>query len=72
MTKLLPALLLLSACSATQKPQCSEMALAQIESLYVAEVLTSCSGYKTPEECPRYEEIRGRYEQKRNEWVKCR
>lgn len=60
------------ACSGVQNPACHQANLARIESSYVAEVLVSCSEYKTPEECPRYEEIKARWEQKRQEWIKCK
>jgi hypothetical protein len=71
MGRLILTALLATGCAATQNPACSQANLALIESSYVAEVLTSCSDYKTPEECPRYEEIKARWEEKRQEWIQC-
>jgi hypothetical protein len=64
--------LLLVGCSGVQNPACSQANLARIESSYVAEALLSCSGYKTPEECPKYEPIKAKWEVERQKWVECK
>lgn len=65
--------ILLALCSgcATERPACSPEALGRLEATYVAEVLTACSAFDTPEACPAYPEIQRRFAQKREEWQAC-
>ena len=60
---------LLISCASTP-PACTPEALAAIEVQYMAEVLAACQGYSF-EECPARLEIESRYNEIRNEWVRC-
>lgn len=70
--KVAPIAFLLLGCGGAERPACAPETLATLEAAYVAEVLSSCPGYKTPEECPAYPEIRARFQAKRAEWEQCK
>ena len=57
-------------CAHSERPQCSDAALAKIEAAYVAEAVQACAGY-TYETCPVLPEIRRKYAEKRKEWIRC-
>lgn len=54
-----------------ERPACSPVELARLDTEYAASVLRACDGYATPEECPAYPGLRDGYRQKREEWVRC-
>lgn len=58
-------------CLPAERPACSPVQLAAIESAYVAEMLEACDGY-TLETCPAAPEIEGRFAVQREEWISCR
>lgn len=62
--------LLALGCSHTERPECSEAALAKIEAAYIAEAVARCqgSGY---ESCDAIGEIRAKYARLRDEWEAC-
>lgn len=63
--------LVLTSCSSLQlPPQCSDVALMNLEATYASEVLAACQG-KTFDSCPERAAIEDRYRNLREEWAKC-
>lgn len=50
---------------------CDERELAEIESAYVAEALTTCAGRRATA-CAELPAIEAKYAKQREEWIKCR
>jgi hypothetical protein len=68
---LVSALALTLSCAATQKKNCTDVDLAQLEAAYVIEVLAACDAYRVPEDCPDYPSIRDKYDVRREEYIQC-
>lgn len=73
---LLLAAFVLVACSAfkptaTEPPACNPRRLAELEGLYMAEVLVLCKGYEL-ETCPAVPEIERHHQARVQEWIQCR
>lgn len=70
------AAFMFGACGGPQKPttttppECSEEHLAKIEAAYIAEAAEACAG-STYDECGVLEEIRRKYQAKRDAWKGC-
>jgi len=67
------AIALAVSCAALQtreRPACSDRALLEIESRYVAEVMVSCDG-QAYDRCDARAGIDAKFDRLRNEWVAC-
>lgn len=63
--------LFLSGCVHETNPACSPDQLRIMEQAYIAEVMSTCSPYKTRISCPDYAAIDAKYKALRNDWVRC-
>lgn len=52
-------------------PACDPVRLAELEGLYLAEVLVLCKGYEL-ETCPAVPALERRHAERVEEWIKCR
>lgn len=59
-----------SGCSHNERPACSAQTLAELEALYLAEVLAACQG-TTLEQCPEAARIEAAHQQRLEEWARC-
>lgn len=60
-----------AAASPAERPECSDRALLELESRYVAEIMVACDGQRF-EDCPSRPAIDRRFDLLREQWVACK
>jgi hypothetical protein len=62
---------LVTGCMKNERPACSELTLAQLNAVYVKELVESCKG-RTLDECTPADAIEIAHNKRLQEWVECR